>query len=303
VELASDSFSDHRQLLVGVAYRILGRVADAEDIGQDAWLRWAGVDHSTVVDPKAFLVRMTGRLALDRLRRIKARREDYVGPWLPEPLLTSPDVAEQVEVADSVSFAMLVVLQTLSPLERAVFVLREAFGSSHAEIAETLGKSEAAVRQLANRARAHVEAGQPRYESDLTTRRQVTEKFLAASTGGDLSTLMGVLAPGVTLIADGGGKVRAPRLPVHGADTVARFLLAGMTEAALALYLRLAPGEPLPAIRLVATDLVGGPGIVVIAGDKSIAAFVLDVADGLVHAVYLVANPDKLAGIENTLRR
>jgi RNA polymerase sigma-70 factor (ECF subfamily) len=196
---------------------------------------------------------------------------------------------------------MLVVLQTLSPLERAVFVLREAFGSSHAEIAETLGRSEAAVRQVSSRARTHVESGRTRFESDLATRRQVTDRFLAAATGSDLSALMGVLAPGVTLFADGGGKVRAPRQPVHGADLVARFLLAGTTAAALALYLRLAPGEAVPAIRLLVTDLVGGPGVVVIAGDAPIAAFMLDVVGGQVQTVYLVANPDKLAGITRVI--
>jgi RNA polymerase sigma factor (sigma-70 family) len=297
LELATPTFAKHRRLLMGVAYRILGRVTDAEDVVQEAWLRWTDVDRSTVLDPQAFLVRVTSRLALDRVRRIKARREDYVGPWLPEPMLTSPDVADQVEVADSVSFAILVVLQTLSPLERAVFVLREAFDVPHAEIAETLGKSEAAVRQVATRARAHAQAGRPRFESDLNVRRLVTERFLAASTGGDLSTLMGVLAPGVTLVADGGGKVRAPRQPVHGADAVARFLLAVTTDAAMALYLRLAEGEPVPEIRLLVTDVVGGPGIVVVAGDKPIAAFVLDVVDGRAQTVYLMANPDKLAGI------
>lgn len=282
---------------MSVAYRILGRVADAEDVVQDAWLRWADVDHSTVADARAFLVRVTTRLALDRLRRIKARREEYVGPWLPEPLLIGPDVAEEVEAAESVSFAMLVVLQTLSPLERAVFVLREAFGLSHTEIAETLGRSDAAVRQVAARARAHVTAGQPRFESDLDTRRQVTERFLAASTGGDMAVLMGVLAPGVTLIADGGGKVRAPRQPLHGADAVARFLLAVTTDAALALYLRLAEDEPVPELRLVVTDVIGGPGVVVVAGDRPVAAFVLDVADGRVRTVYVQANPDKLLGV------
>jgi RNA polymerase sigma-70 factor (ECF subfamily) len=175
--------------------------------------------------------------------------------------------------------------------------LREAFGLSHAEIAEALGRGEAAIRQVAARARAHAQAGQPRFESDLATRRQVTEQFLAAATGGELSTLMGVLAPGVTLIADGGGKVRAPRQPVHGADAVARFLLAVTTKTALAQYLRLKDGERVPPVRLLLTDLIGGPGIVAVAGEIPIAALVLDVADGQVQTVYLVANPDKLVNI------
>src|SRR5215216_6013675 len=211
---------------MAVAYRILGRVTDAEDAVQDAWLRWVNTRPSEVLDPKAFLVRVTTRLAIDRLRRVKARRESYVGPWLPEPVVTAPDVAEDVALAESVSMAMLIVLETLSPLERAVFVLREAFGMPYAEIAKILGRKEEAVRQLARRARDHVQERRPRFEADKTAQRRVTERFLEATSTGNLEALMVVLAPGVTLVADGGGRALAPRRPVRGAEKVARFLLA-----------------------------------------------------------------------------
>jgi RNA polymerase sigma factor (sigma-70 family) len=172
---------EHHDLLVGVAYRVLGSVTDAEDAVQEAWLRWSKVDPAEVANPRAFLVRVTTRLAIDRLRRAKARRESYVGPWLHEPVLTGHDVAEEVELAESVSMAMLVVLETLSPLERAVFVLREAFEIDR----------------------------DARFEAGQETRRHVTEHFLQAAVGGDVQALMEVLAPGVTLVADGGGRARA----------------------------------------------------------------------------------------------
>src|SRR5215203_3937317 len=194
---ATRIFGEHRDLLMAVAYQILGSVTDAEDVVQEAWLRWSNARSSEVADPRAFLVRVSARLAIDRLRRVKARRESYVGPWLPEPLLTGRDVAEDAEMAESVSMAMLIVLETLSPLERAVFVLREAFAMPYADIAEVLGRKEQAVRQLARRARDHVQERRPRFEADQATRRRVTERFLAATVSGDLETLMRVLAPGV----------------------------------------------------------------------------------------------------------
>lgn len=281
---ATTVFSEQRELLLGVAYRILGRVADAEDVVQDAWLRWQRADPDDVANPRAFLVRVTTRLAIDRLRRVKARREAYVGPWLPEPLLTSADVADQVERTESVSMAMLIVLEALSPLERAVFVLREAFGYPYDEIAEILGRSEPAVRQLARRARDHVQEQRPRFDSDQATRRRVVEQFLSACLTGDVDTLMSVLAPGVTLVADGGGKARAPIRPIHGADKVARFL------AAIA-------AEPPPQPRVEVVDLNGGPGVLVTSAGVPVAAFLVDVDAGRIRTVHAVANPDKLAGV------
>jgi RNA polymerase sigma-70 factor (TIGR02957 family) len=290
-------FDEHRGLLISVAYRILGSVTDAEDVVQEAWLRWSGVDHPEITDPRSFLVRVTTRLSIDRLRRAKARRESYVGPWLPEPLLTAPDVAEDVALAESVSMAMLVVLETLSPLERAVFVLREAFEMPHAEIAEILDRKEEAVRQLARRARDHVQERRYRFEADQTAQRQVTERFLEATSSGDLQALMRVLAPGVTLVADGGGRALAPRRPVRGAEKVARFLLAVATEERTVRFLRSVGAEPSLDVRVHLAQVNGGPGVVITSGDRPISALLLDVADCLVQTIHLVANPEKLAGV------
>jgi RNA polymerase sigma-70 factor (ECF subfamily) len=290
-------FEDHRDLLIGVAYRILGRVTDAEDVVQEAWLRWSNSRLPDVEDPRAFLVRMTTRLAIDQLRRAKARRESYVGPWLPEPVLTSHDVAEDVALAESISMAMLVVLETLSPLERAVFVLREAFGMPHSEIAEVLGRREEAVRQLARRAREHVRERSTRFETDQATRQRVTERFLEATTSGNLEALMAVLAPGVTLVADGGGRALAPRRPLRGSEEVARFLLAIATESQMERFLRSIGTEPPRDVRIRLAQVNAGPGILVTSEGKPITAIVLDVADGVVHTIHLVANPEKLGGV------
>jgi RNA polymerase sigma-70 factor (TIGR02957 family) len=291
-------FDEHRALLISVAYRILGSVTDAEDTVQEAWLRWSGVNPSDVRDPRAFLVRVTTRLAIDRLRRAKTRRESYVGPWLPEPILTDRDVAEDVALAESVSMAMLVVLETLSPLERAVFVLREAFGMPYAEIGEVIGRKEEAVRQLARRARDHVQERRSRFDADQSEQRRVTERFLQATSTGDLEALMAVLSPEVTLVADGGGRALAPRRPVHGAEKVARFLLAVATEERMARFLRSVGSEPIVAdLRVRVTPVNGGPGILVVSGDKPISALVLDVSEGVVRSIHLVANPEKLAGV------
>jgi RNA polymerase sigma-70 factor (TIGR02957 family) len=290
-------FDEHRDLLMSVAYRVLGSVTDAEDAVQEAWLRWSGVDPLEVTDPRAFLVRVTTRLAIDRLRRAKARRESYVGPWLPEPILTGRDVAEDVALAESVSMAMLVVLETLSPLERAVFVLREAFGMPYAEIADVLGRKEEAVRQLGRRARDHVQERKSRFEADQSAQRRVTERFLEATSGGDLDALMRVLAPGVTLVADGGGRALAPRRPVRGAEKVARFLLAVATEERTARFLQSVGAEPSLDVRVHLAQVNGEPGVVVTSGGRPISALVLDVAGDLVQTIHLVANPEKLAGV------
>ncbi len=290
-------FDEHRGLLVAVAYRILGSITDAEDVVQEAWLRWSNVEHSEVADPRAFLVRVTTRLAIDRLRRAKARRESYVGPWLPEPVLTRQDPAEDAAMAESVSMAMLVVLETLSPLERAVFVLREAFGMPHAEIADVLGRKEEAVRQLAKRAREHVRERRTRFDADRTEQRRATERFLEAASNGDLEGLMQVLSPGVTLVADGGGKALAPRRPLLGAEKVARFLVAIVDEEQTARFLRSIGSEPSGGTRVHLAQVNGETGVVITAGDQPISALVLDVSDGLVQTIRLVANPEKLAGV------
>jgi RNA polymerase sigma-70 factor (TIGR02957 family) len=287
----SDVFEEHRNLLFAVAYRMLGTAADAEDAVQDAWLRWSAADRSDVQDPKAYLVRITTNVALDRLRSARAQRETYVGPWLPEPMLTSPDVAaEGAELSESVSMAMLVVLETLSPLERAVFVLKEVFGYPYAEIARALDRTETSVRQLGTRARKHVEARRPRFEAGGAERRAATERFLDAVVGGDINRLMETLAPDVTLWTDGGGKVRAPKKIVHGADLIARFFAGISTRP----YEGVDPGDWL----LRRVEINGGPAVVVYGPDGPISAISATVGDdGHVRDIHLVANPDKLRAI------
>ncbi|MEV4370066.1 RNA polymerase sigma-70 factor [Nonomuraea sp. NPDC049637] len=283
-------FDEHRKLLFSVAYRVLGSAADAEDAVQDAWIRWSADDRSQVADPKAYLARIVSNVALQRLRSTQYQRETYVGPWLPEPILTSADTADDVAGADSVSTAMLVVLETLSPLERAVFVLKEVFGFSHAEIAEAVERSEAAVRQVAHRAREHVQARRPRFTADRTRQRDVTRRFLAAATGGDINTLMELLSPDVTLWTDGGGKVRQALRPVVGANTVAAWFAAIGTVA----YQGVEPGD----MRAELAEINGGPGVVFSGRGRVVATVTFDFdADGHITAIHNVANPDKLGAV------
>ncbi|MFD7710513.1 RNA polymerase sigma factor SigJ [Streptomyces sp. NPDC059786] len=282
-------FEEHRPLLMGVSYRMLGRVADAEDVVQEAWLRWSGADRTGVREPRGYLVRVTTRLAIDRLRHLRSRREAYVGPWLPEPYVTDyagtvPDAAERAVLADSVSLAVLVVLESLSPLERAVFVLREAFGYPYADIAAVLDRGEAAVRQLAGRARKHVDERRPRYEVDPAERRALTERFLAAAAGGDLAGLMSLLAPDARLIGDSGGLAKAPVRVIESADKVARFLHGAARK-----------GIEAPAFRLA--EINGGDALVVRSGDHVDSVFQLDVADGRIQCVYIIRNPEKLRSV------
>ncbi|MEE1940329.1 RNA polymerase sigma-70 factor [Streptomyces sp. TRM 70361] len=286
-EDAAEVFEECRPVLLSVAYRMLGRVADAEDVVQETWLRWSAADRSAVREPRAYLVRAATRLAVDRLRRIRARREAYVGPWLPEPLVTDyartvPDGTERVLLAESVSLAVLVVLESLSPLERAVFVLREAFGLPYGEIAGTLDRSEAAVRQLAVRARRHVAGRAPRFDVDPVQRRELTERFLAAALEGDLEGLLAVLAPDARLVGDGGGRAKAPLRTILGADKVARF------TAAVAR-------TPVPDLEIVPLEANGGPALLATVGGRPYAVLALETAGGLVRSVYLISNPDKLA--------
>jgi len=295
--MSTEVFAAHRSMLVGVAYRVLGSVADAEDVVQEAWLRWSGVDHAAVADPRAYLVTVTTRLAIDRLRRAKARRETYVGSWLPEPISTEPDVAEHAELADSVELALLVVLETLSPLERAVFVLREAFGLPFAEIAGVIGREEAATRQLARRARAHVDERRPRFEVDRAVRRDLTERFLAACAAGDVAALTGLFAEDVRLVSDAGGKAKAPRRVIHGSDKVSRFLTAISTEEGAQAFVASIGVPPAREFGFAVVDVNAAPAIVVTADGRPITVLSLVVADGRIAQVYLIANPEKLAGV------
>ncbi|MGW0845791.1 RNA polymerase sigma-70 factor [Streptomyces sp. NPDC002787] len=288
-DIATDVFEEHRPVLMGVAYRMLGRVADAEDVVQEAWLRWSGTDRSTVREPRGYLVRVTTRLAIDRLRQVQSRNEAYPGPWLPEPYVTDygatvPDTAERAVLVDTVSLAVLVVMESLSPLERAVFVLREAFGYPYAEIAAMIDRAEPAVRQLAGRARRHVDERRPRYEVDPAERRELTEKFLAAAADGDLDGLMSLLAPDVRLVGDGGGLNKAPVRVLETADKVGRFLHG-------------AAGKGLADVSFRFMEINGGFAVVLLSGDKVDSVFQLDVADGRIQCVYIVRNPEKLVSL------
>jgi len=287
----TDPFVTHRSLLFTVAYELLGSAVDAEDVVQETWLRWADVDQSGVQDPRAYLVRIATRQALNRLRTLARRREDYVGEWLPEPLLTTPDVAEDVLLAEGVSMAMLTVLEMLTPTERAVFVLREVFDVPYEEIAAALDKTTAAVRQVAHRARQHVAARRPRMKVDRSEQQRVVERFLAALTSGDVQGLMEVLAPDVVVVADGGGVVAAARHPVVGADKVVAFLSKFST---------LAPAAVVDTLWL--NGALGGR--IVLDGElNTVMSFVVE--DGRISRLYAVRNPDKLTRLaeEATLAR
>jgi len=276
-------FTEHRPMLFGIAYRMLGSVTDAEDVLQDAWLAWSAVDQGQVREPRAYLARTVTNLALNRLTSAAARREAYVGPWLPEPLVATADNASSgAELADDVSLAMLVVLETLSPLERAVFVLSEVFGYSYGEIATMLDRTDAAVRQVGSRARSHVQGRRPRYDAPADVRRQVTSEFLAACVGGDLNTMMQLLAPDVTAWTDGGGKIRAARRPLHGAEHVARWILGVLGK--------------LPTDLGIHPVLVNGqPGVLVTSAGTPDSVCMVDVdASGRITAIRLIRNPDKL---------
>ncbi len=279
----ADPYLEHRAHLLGVAYRILGSYAEAEDVVQEVWLRWDAA-RDGIDSPRAWLVTVATRAAIDRLRRASSRRETYVGPWLPEPVRTAPDVAESVERADTIGLAMLVVLETLLPLERAVFVLHEAFGYSHLEAADILGRTAPAVRQLLKRARDHVAVARPRYDADRRTRRIVTERFLHAAVNGDVDRLLAVLAPGVRVVSDTGGEGKAPLRVIEGVDKVARFLLA-------------VAQQPMADQRIEITDINGVPGLVAWSGAEPKYVAVLDTRDGRIESISLTANPSKLTGV------
>jgi RNA polymerase sigma-70 factor (ECF subfamily) len=282
--MSDDPFVTYRNLLFTVAYEVLGSAADAEDVLQESWLRWADVDQAQVREPRAYLVRIVTRQALNHLRSVSRRREEYVGEWLPEPLLTSPDVADDVELAESVSIAMLTVLETLGPTERAVFVLHEVFDVPYDEIAEAVGKTPAAVRQIAHRARDHVAERHPRIQVERDEQERVIERFLAALNTGDLQGLMDVLAPDVVLVADGGGVVTAAVRPIVGAERLVTFFAAGLAQAGPFV------GSPM--------WLNGAPGARVERDGELVGAISLTVENGRITRIYSVVNPNKLAGLD-----
>jgi len=288
--MTTDPFVAHRNLFFTVAYEMLGSAADAEDVVQETWLRWAALDatqRAEVLDPRAYLVRTVTRQSLNRLRTLARRREDYIGEWLPEPLLTTPDVAEDVELAENVSIAMLTVLETLTPVERAVFVLREVFDVSYDEIAEAVGKSAPAIRQVAHRAREHVAARRPRMRVESDEQAAVVERFLAAVAGGDVQALMDVLAPDVVLVADGGGIAQASRVPLVGAKKVADFLknFPKVAQAATiaSVWLNGAPGAHI-------TDPTFGDTLISVVIDS-----------GRITRIYSMRNPEKLGAVDTEI--
>jgi RNA polymerase sigma-70 factor (ECF subfamily) len=282
-------FAEHRPMLLGIAYRVLGRWTDAEDVVQDAWLRWSQAADGGIEAPRAYLVQVVTRLAIDRLRRETARRESYVGPWLPEPvpdpLLAGPDLAERVELADTVSIALLTVLESLSPAERAVFVLHEAFAVPYAEIAEALDRSEPAVRQMGHRAREHVRARRPRFRPGPGERAELTRRFLTACQDGDLGGLMELFTADVEFIGDGGGIGPAPLRAIVGADRVAAALLAIAAGNAAGFHARVQAYN-------------GGPAIVGVTPTGVVGVVALDFADGRISAVHAISNPEKLGRVD-----
>jgi len=289
---ATEAFLTHRNLLFTAAYELLGSAADAEDVLQETWLRWVDVDLDTVRDQRAYLVRIATRQALGRLRTLGRRKESYIGPWLPEPLLTTPDVAEDVELADSVSMAMLLVMETLTPTERAVFLLREVFEFEYDEIAEAVDKSPAAVRQIAHRARSHVAARRPRGVVSPDETRGALGAFQRAVETGDLQSLVDVLAPDVVMLSDGGGVKQALLRPITGAKRVARVLGVGLPRIV---------GE----VSVETVQMNGGPALIIRIDGEIDNVVAVRIDDGLVTGLYIVRNPEKLSHMERVtaLRR
>ncbi|GKQ36061.1 RNA polymerase sigma-70 factor [Streptomyces sp. A012304] len=283
-DLATEAFVAHRNLLFTVAYEMLGSAADAEDVLQETWLRWVKVDLEQVSDQRAYLVRTTTRQALNRLRTMKRRREAYVGQWLPEPLITTPDVAEDVELAESMSMAMMLVLESLSPTERAVFVLREVFEVDYDEIAEAVGKTPAAVRQIAHRARGHVDARRPRRTASARETRAALESFQRALETGNPQDLLDVLAPEVVLLSDGGGVKRAALKPVIGAEKIVRFWLGGSAKIEATIT-----WEP--------TVVNGSPALAVHRDGELDGVMAVSVEDARITGLYFVRNPEKLTRV------
>jgi RNA polymerase sigma-70 factor (ECF subfamily) len=279
---ADEVFEEHRRALTGAAYRILGSWTDAEDVVQDVWLRWAA-GHATVADPSRWLSTVTVRAALDRLRRLKSARERYLGPWLPEPISDDPGPEATAERRDTLALGMLVVLESLSPLERTVFVLREGFAWSNADIAEALGKSQDAVRQLAHRAQHHVRQARPRFTVDRDLAAASTELFLRACLDGNVQNLLEVLAPDVVMISDGGGEAPAPRRALVGADQVLAFL-AGLGRK-----------DAFAGATFAIGTVNAQPGLITCIDDAVVSAMSFDTdAQGRITAIYVVAAPSKL---------
>jgi RNA polymerase sigma-70 factor (TIGR02957 family) len=283
VHAEDETFAEHRPLLFTIAYEILGSAADAEDVLQDSYIRWSTVDQASVDNPRAYLAQIVARQALNQLRSRKRRREEYVGAWLPEPIRTEPDASEDALLAESVSIAMLLLLETLSPDERAVFVLREVFEFSHREIAQSVDRTEESVRQLARRARIHVQERRKRFEPRPHAAREIADRFLSASATGDIQSLMDMMAPDVVALADGGGRMPVPRAPLVGRARVAHFV-AGAARRGL------------PDMTVDVGAFNGLPSLLFSSGEQPDTLLVIETTDdGLVRRLFIVRNPDKLS--------
>ncbi len=284
--LRDEDFEQHRSLLLSIAYRMLGSVADAEDVVQETYLRWREASETEVRSPRSYLSAVVTHLSIDRLRSARAWREEYVGPWLPEPLLSdrAEEIANPTELDESISMAFLVLLESLNPVERAVFLLREVFDYDYEEISRIVNKSEANCRQIAHRARRSVAARRPRFEHSREQEERLTRQFLEACNSGDMEGLLGLLSEDVTLWSDGGGKVAASPYPIHGPERVARFLLG---------VLRTVP----PGFSARPARINGGPGAVGYVNGHPTGVVALDCADGRLRGIHIVVNPDKLRAI------
>lgn len=289
----ADTFEQYRYLLFSIAYRMVGIAMDAEDLVQEAYVRWQSASTEEVENPKAFLTTIVTRLAIDHYRSARVQREQYIGTWLPEPILASANkgvshVGDAIALADTVSMAFLVLLETLSPAQRAVFLLREAFDFPYREIATIVGHSETNCRQLASRARAHIRARRPRFEVAREEHEALTEQFLKSCATGDLDALMAMLEPEVTAWPDGGGEVSGARWPILGADRVARLFVGLMQQTTATMHWHY-------------LQVNNQPGFAVYDGDTIISVVALDVVDGLIAGIRAVFNPRKLRHINRTV--
>lgn len=274
-----DDFEDHRRHLTGLAYRMLGSVAEAEDVVQDAYLRWHATDRAGVEDPRAFLSRVAIRLCLDRLKSARARRESYVGPWLPEPVVEDAPADDPLDL----SMTLMLALERLSPLERAAFLLHDVFDVDFDEVSRALGRSSAACRQLASRAREHVRESRPRFPVDPEEGARIASAFRDAAATGDAAALIRLLAEDAVMHSDGGGKRLAALAPIVGRDKVTRFFVGIARKA-----------DPTAVYRFTPTQINGQPGFIVEEPDGSIYTTSLDIREGRIVAIYIVRNPDKL---------
>lgn len=283
-----ETFNQYRPLLFSIAYRMLGSASDAEDIVQEGFLRWQSASEDEVRSPKSYLSTVATRLCIDQLKSACARREVYVGPWLPEPILTGemPEMTQTVELADSISFAFLLLLESLGPVERAAFLLREVFDYSYPEVAAIIGKSEANCRQMVHRAQQHLKERRPRFEVSREQQERVTQRFLEVCAGGDMQGLLSMLAPEVTLASDGGGKVQAARNVLHGPVNISRFLFGVISKL-----------PQRSELMTKITEVNGQPGVIVYIDGKPNSVITIDLAGGQIIGVNIVVNPDKLRAL------